>query len=1200
MKVIFLEGEVVPASLVTVFYNRVPTCKLVNVYSTWESEDITYCELTPESVRHCRFAPAGNVMPAVTVRIVDKNLRPTMLGVPGEIVISSPALSLGYLNDPVRTADKFIPTPFPDDPQGSKIYRTGDAGRFRPDGRLEVMGRRGLEIKIRGFKVGLEFVEAAIRSVEGVISAVVQPVIDEATGQPSALSAFVVGENGRPGQARIQWISDQLREKVPEYAVPTFWVPMDTIPMLPGLKVDRKALPEVIPSEHRIRAARGEAVDDDLGGIVLDSNLENALMSSWQKVLGTDRISLSDNFFEIGGHSLAATQVVALLTDEYGLTISILDLYQNPTIQSMIRFLTPVNHETASAQASNATIPPSIRTDGARVDLAVVGMAIRVPGASTLDQFWYNLTNEVCSARTFSIEELAAKGVSPEVLGHDDYVRVGYACSDVDKFDYPFWGIAKQEALLMDPQQRLFLETAWHALENAGYAPKTGTPEDTGVFAACGMDGYLVHHLQGGGLHKPLDPGEWFLTEVGNEKDYISTRASFQMNLGGPSMTVNSACSSGLVAVAMAAQELRSGTCSMALAGASSLTFPHFGYLYSEGLVASPDGLVRPFDQGANGTVFGDGVGCVVLKRLDDALRDGDHVWAVLRGSAISNDGSIKAGYTAPGVAGQRRCVSAAMRMAEVTAHDVSYVECHATATNIGDAIEIRALADAFNTLKPNDTPTALGSIKGNIGHANCAAGITGFIKAALCLHHKTLVRTCHFDKPSEKLPLARTTFFVNTKLRPWLPGQDDVPEGPLICGVSSFGIGGTNAHVVLAEAPATASPVRQTHEVGESGKWHILTISAKSREGLRRQADSLVDYMESPASGSLEDIAHTLHIGREEFALRATVTAQSKSDAIAKLRQEIVPTEAKPKASVAFVFPGQGSQYMQMGAGLYHSHSEYRSHFDRCCEVLLTVLNIDIRTYLFARETDAASDTFSRPSILQPSIFITEYSLAMVLLSAGIRPVALAGHSIGEYVAAVIAGVVSLPDALGLIATRAKATEEQAPEGAMLSIAMSEAEASAFLVQEQLDDLAVAAVNSPVHLVLSGPQSSIERAKDTLVSRGMRATLLHVNRAFHSPMMKVCLSRRACFYHATGMSRELSTSVERARLHANQPGRDWLVCAGCRGASAGLRFNNAACACRDPISLECNRELGGGRDDRQDILVPPHGRHCPFQGLRR
>ena len=1108
LKVIYLEGEVTPASLAIAFAKRCPSVHLVNVYGTWEGLDITYTDLSPVEhyLKHCRFAPAGMPMPTVRIRIVDpQSMQPTMLGVPGEIVVTSPALAMGYLKDPERTAEKFFPSPFPED-AAMMTYRTGDAGRIRPDGRLEVMGRRGLEIKIRGFKVGLEFVEAAIRSIEGVIATVVQPVLDEYTGQPYALSAYIVSENGKPGLARLQSIQEQLREKVPEYAVPVFWIPMDAIPTLPGLKADRKALPPPQP-EHRISKANVHAEVVGVQPQTADANLETALLEVWKKVLGTGMITVLDNFFEIGGHSLAASEVVALLTDQFGLPLTVLDLYQHPTIQSLVDHLSPNNDNgsTSDAPIRWGAAPRVLLPHQGRVDIAVVGMAIRVPGANTLDEFWHNLVHEVCSVRHYSRDELLARGVSSEIVGHEDFVRVGYACDDIDKFDHAFWGIGKQEALLMDPQQRLFLEVAWHALENAGYAPRTGTTDSCGVFAACGIDGYLVHHLEGGGLHKPLDPGEWFLTEIGNEKDYISTRVSYQMNLGGPSMTINSACSSGLVAIAMAAQAIRSGQCSMALAGASSLTFPHFGYLYSEGLVASPDGLVRPFDQGANGTVFGDGVGCVVLKRLDLAVQDGDVIYSVLRGSAVTNDGAIKAGYTAPGVNGQKSCISTAMLQAEVTASEVSYVECHATATNIGDAIEIRGLSEAFKLVGPNDTPTALGSVKGNIAHANCAAGVTGFIKASLCLHHSTLVRTCHFNAPSEKLPLAQTGFYVNTELRKWEAGSDGVPEGPLMCGVSSFGIGGTNAHIVLSEAPSRShEELDRLAPIQESEPVHVLVLSAKTRESLQRQAVVLARYLEQADSALLEDVVYTLHVGREQFEYRLAITAQSKSEAIAKLNGELTIVAAKAKASVAMVFPGQGSQYLQMGLHLYSSNHEYRACVDTCCAILKPMLQLDIREALFAPQSEESQNLFSRPSVLQPAIFVTEYGLAKVLMSFGIRPVALAGHSIGEYVASTIAGVVSVEDALGLIATRALATERQAQLGAMLSIVATEQDATSYVEHESAGNLTIAAYNSPTHFVLSGTVDAVEAAGRTLSDRGIRTAPLRVNRAFHSPMMQV------------------------------------------------------------------------------------------------
>lgn len=692
-----------------------------------------------------------------------------------------------------------------------------------------------------------------------------------------------------------------------------------------------------------------------------------------------------------------------------------------------------------------------------------------------------------------------------------------------------------------------------------GYPPRSGSSTSTGVFAAAGIDGYMHHHLDGGPLKDPTQPGLIFLGEVGSEKDYIATRVSYALDVTGPSMNINSACSSGLVAVARAMQAIVLGDCDVAIAGASSISFPNLGYMYGEGLVGSVDGSVRPLDEAASGTVFGDAVGAVVLKPLEDAIEDGDHIWATLLGEAVTNDGRQKASYSAPSATAQAAAITTALSRARVDPTEVSYVECHATATLMGDGIEMRGLrmgfknaaamrstnekmkaaerptqntpASALHGDAENSTPAesddgnlpsspwcALGSIKGNIGHANCAAGITGLIKTILCLYHKALVPTVHFQKANPKLRMDTDSspFFIQPTGAPWdgiAPSKSTT--GRRVAGVSSFGIGGTNCHIVLEEyvnqVPATTSNAES-----DSPQPCVLPISAKTNAALRRNCAALSRYLlEGKSSIALPRVAHTLQIGREHFECRTCVIATSSLDASSKLAAVAAPGSDLPDASppkspgVIFMFPGQGSQYLGMAEGLYsRGPASFRREFDKCSEILLPLLGgQDIRSGIFADPTARSMSAFNSALMTQPAIFVVEYALGVTLMELGLRPIALAGHSIGEYVAATIAGILSLEDALTIVTIRARATEHDCAPGAMLSVRMPESDVRGFVTEfneRGANGIAVslAAVNSPVHHVLSGSRESLDAAAAALEERGVRAKFLHVSHGFHSGLM--------------------------------------------------------------------------------------------------
>ncbi|MGW6833679.1 SDR family NAD(P)-dependent oxidoreductase [Streptomyces sp. NPDC054949] len=719
--------------------------------------------------------------------------------------------------------------------------------------------------------------------------------------------------------------------------------------------------------------------------------------------------------------------------------------------------------------------------------IAVIGLACRFPGARDADAFWANLVDGRESVGFRTPGELAALGVPAERLADPRFVPAGGVLDGIDEFDAEYFGIPPREAALMDPQHRLFLQCAVTALEDAGLRAE-GFDGSIGVYASAGFNSYLTHHLlpHAGELGDRADV-QWLAS---GDKDYLATQTSYRLGLTGPSMSVQSACSSALVAVHLASEALLSGECDVALAGAVSAGVAQgHGYLHSEGGILSADGHCRPFDEAATGTVFGSGVGTVVLKRLADAVADGDTVRALLLGSAVNNDGSRKVGFTAPGMDGQVRVISAAQAVAGVTADEVSYVEAHGTATALGDRIELAALAKVFGA--DPDAERVLGAVKSNVGHLDTCAGMAGLIKTVLCLHHRTLVPTAHFERPTDGL--AETGFRVLTAAEDW-----SRPDGTRIAGVSSFGIGGTNAHVILQDPPPlprTARPAPQ------ATGWEVLPLSARTPEALERAAARLDDALAAPDAPDLSDAAHTLQIGRTAHAWRAAVPAPRRGSAgpIAAVR----PVRAADREpDVVLLYPGQGAGAPGLAAEAYETEPAFREALDRALEALEPWTGATPRALLLDL---AHPDLFDRTEVAQPALFAVEYALTAWWTAVGIRPVALVGHSVGEFAAACAAGVFTLRDAARLVAERGRLMAGMAP-GAMLAVPLPERETRAHLdrLGRELGPESgplpeIAAVNAPDRCVVAGDPGAVDRFAALLADQGVTGRPLGVRHAFHS-----------------------------------------------------------------------------------------------------
>ncbi|MFM9586261.1 SDR family NAD(P)-dependent oxidoreductase [Streptomyces caniscabiei] len=741
--------------------------------------------------------------------------------------------------------------------------------------------------------------------------------------------------------------------------------------------------------------------------------------------------------------------------------------------------------------------------------IAVTGLACRFPGAPDAEAFWAQLVAGRDGITFRTDEELDALGVPAGRLADPRFVPAGGVLSGIQEFDAEYFGITPRDAALMDPQHRLFLQCAVSALEDAGQ-PAQGTDGGVGVYASSGFNSYLTHHLlpHAAELADRADV-QWL---AASDKDYLATQTSYRLGLTGPSLSVQTACSSALVAVHLAGEALLSGECDVALAGAVSAgVFQGLGYLYTEGGILSPDGRCRPFDSAAGGTVFGSGVGVVVLKRLADAVADGDTVRAVLLGSAVNNDGDRKVGFTAPGLEGQVRVLAAAQAVAGVGPEEITCLEAHGTGTALGDRIELAALDRVFADAP--DPGRVLGAVKSNVGHLDTCAGMAGLIKTVLALQHRTLLPTAHFTRPMPGLDASR--FRVLTEAEPW-PGVD----GTRTAGVSSFGIGGTNAHVILREAPPSARPAPGADPVGG---WQVLPLSARTPQALDRLAGRLATAVVGPAAPALADVAHTLQTGRTGHPWRRAVTAApGRTAALTESRTTPVRAGDTPR-EVAFLYPGQGAGTPGLAAEAYVGDPVFRAALDRCLEALRPWTSAPLRELLLDPEH---SDAFDRTEVAQPALFAVEYALTEWWTALGVRPVAVAGHSVGELSAACAAGVFTLPDAARLVARRGELMSRM-PNGAMLAVPLPEAELRDILSGAYDDAGAdamsrpeVAAVNAPDRCVAAGEPAAVERLRELLGERGVTARPLPVRHAFHSR-------------HADGLLDEFATLVAGTPAHA-------------------------------------------------------------------
>ncbi|MBU8697068.1 SDR family NAD(P)-dependent oxidoreductase [Bacillus pumilus] len=806
------------------------------------------------------------------------------------------------------------------------------------------------------------------------------------------------------------------------------------------------------------------------------ASLQKDIHDIVQTHFGFDQMDDETPFFEFGATSLDISQLAAKISEHVDKQMDTVQLYRFATVASLAEYLFKEQSEQAQKPASH----PVKNTSQEHTDIAIVGMAGRFPGASSLEDFWQRLVNGEEMIHFFTEEELKKAGLDASVYQHPNFIGAKGRLQEIEGFDADFFNYSAREAELMDPQFRLLHECAWEALEDAGCDPDRMAGK-IGVYT-----GTSPNHEWLTRFAHQMEATEQFSAMLLNDREFFSTQLSYKLNLHGPSVTMQTACSTSLVNIGMACQALLNEECDAALAGGVTVSSPeNIGYIYQDGMIQSKDGHCRPFDQEASGTIFGDGAGIVLLKRYEDAVRDGNPIHAVIKGVGVNNDGSRKAGFTAPSVEGQAEVLKETYEKSGIDPASIGYVEAHGTGTKMGDPIEVSALSQVFKGTDPLTIP--IGSVKSNVGHLNSAAGIAGLFKAILALQHKTIPPTIHYESPNQEIPFKDTPFFVNQKALYWKEA-----DGPRRAGVSSFGIGGTNAHMIIEEG-------LQTKKKPASNQKQLLVLSAKTDTALAEMTERLKQYVIQHPQVPLEDIAYTLRYGRKQFPYRKAIVLASADEWMQQKQLETSVFRSKKWRKATFMFSGQGAQYAGMMRGLYDAEPVFKWEVDRCFKYVMETEQVDLKSIVFCE--DETNEDITKTSNAQPLLFIFEYALAKLLQHSGVEPESMIGHSIGEYVAACLSGVFSLESALTLVMARGRLMQDM-EKGAMLSVQLPEAE----LVSMIDESLSVAAVNAKDLCVVSGREEHIATFEKKLQDKGIITRHLHTSHAFHSYMMEPML----------------------------------------------------------------------------------------------
>lgn len=996
-------GEPLPVELAEQLLKR--SSFLWNMYGPTETTIwSSVCRIEAGQERITIGKPIDNTQ----MYILDPELKPVVIGAAGELFIGGDGLARAYLNRPGLTQEKFLPNSFLKE-TSARIYRTGDVARFLPDGQIEVLGRTDHQIKIRGFRIELGEIEAVLSKYAGINQVVV--AVKEFSSNDKRLVAYYTVPNTGVITIADGELRNQLKAELPEYMLPAAFVKMEVLPLTPNGKINRLLLP--MPQTAKAEKAGADSVSQN--------ETEKTICGIWQEVLKVERVGVNDNFFDLGGHSLLMTQVHTRLKEIFNAEITMLDMFKYPTVSALARFINSGNEAEADLESGvqrARTRRQSLNRDS-NTDIAIIGIALRFPGADSPEKYWENLRDGIESVSFFSEEDVLAAGGSEELLSMPNFVKAEADVANVELFDAGFFGYSPKEAESMDPQLRFMLECSWEALERAGYDPES-CKERIGVFCGAAMSTYMINNMtdEHSAHGVMINYKERMALLAANSSDFVAQRVSYHLKLNGPSMNIQTACSTSMVAIHTACQSLIHGECDMALAGAVQIRVPQrIGYLYEEGGLPSPDGHCRPFDAKAGGTVHANGIGVVVVKGLEDAERDGDNIYAVIKASAINNDGAMKAGFTAPSVEGQAKVVAEAQEMAGISPDAISFVEAFATGTPLGDSIEVEALTQAFRLKTREKQFCAIGSSKSNLGHLDHVSGMAGIVKAALALQHRAIPPTIHFEAPNPRIDFDNSPFYVNNKLIDW-----ETDKLPRLAGVNNFAIGGTNVHAILEEAPL------QTPS-GESRPYQLFTLSAKTFSALGKYKTNLIGYLQENRQINMSDVAYTLKKGRKAFNHRFMAVCSHKENVIDMLSAIDFDTESYANINsnnreIVFMLTGEGAQYVNSGRELYSTERVFKESMDCCNEYVKAKAGYDLFDVLYP-ENNTKNKTTAKDMDKATECciaFAVEYSLAQLWMSWGVKPRAIIGSGTGEITAACISGVVSAEDALKLLLDGGKA----------------------------------------------------------------------------------------------------------------------------------------------------------------------------------
>jgi len=1145
LRLICAGGDVMSPSHVARLLEAWPQIKLRNLYGPTEATVATLgVDVTGDMLAADCVIPIGRPLFQRQAFVVDDNLVPLPAGQTGQLVLAGPALALGYYGREDLTAKVFIADPRPG--YVGRVYLSGDLAYQRPDGNFMFKGRIDRQIKLEGRRIEIDGIEHCLRNQPGIADAVVE-VIETPTGRKIAAALTPSDVMPEDSAAFLRAVMANAAQIEPESTLPRITRLLANLPLTPAGKVDRKAVRALLCDPASVTAP------------VTAPSLRAEIAAVWDMVLACGPISDDTTFFEAGGTSIQLIDAHARLETALNRRFDLTLMFEAPRLGDLAMLL-------AQSAASDAVSPVgSIGwPDHCDQAIAITGLAGRFPGAASVDDFWQHIRNGDNLIAHLPIKEMQ-DALTPGQRADPAYMTARSILPDVDKFDTGFFDMLPREAAQMDPQARLFLEICVEALEDAGVDPARA-PGPVGVFAGATLSTYLLANLLADRTTSDEFTASFQLGNyailTGNTNDNLAGRVAYKLDLKGPAMAISSACSTSLTAIAQAVQALRAGQSDVALAGGVSITFPQKrGYFAQDGGMASTDGVCRPFDADASGTVFGHGAGVVVLKRLHDAQAAGDRIYGVIRGAGVSNDGADKMSYTAPSVGGQAAAIRLAHRDAGIAPETVSYVECHGTATPLGDPIEIRGLARGFGDHLPERC--AIGSVKGNIGHLDAAAGVMGVIKTALMLHHAEIPPVAGFRAANPKIDFQNLPFYVPTGVAPWQV------DGPRRAGISAFGVGGTNVHLLLEQAPDRAA--RTLVDAVQ-----ILPLSAKSPEALTAMINRLADALAVANAPLLADAAYTLQEGRKVYPYRFAVAASDNPSAAkalctAKVSLNKTPTTAAP---LVFLFAGQGSQYPGMGAGLYRAEPEYARWIDRGAEILAPLVGLDIRSLLC--HADAADQTATEAlrdtGITQPALYLTQYATAKLWQARGVVPTSVIGHSVGEYAAAAMAGVFDFETGLSLIARRGRLMQDQ-PKGAMLSVRATLQDLIPYLD----DTVDLAAMNAPKLQVVSGPDVAITGLADRLRAAGIAVSILKTSQAFHSRMMDAVvdpLQQAVARAVRSAPTIPIISTVTGARLTTNDAQSPGYWAGQARATVNFQAALQAACQTDIPVFLE----VGAGR----------------------